>query len=109
MIAHLLNRSFDVERREETDDGGGGRSVAWLPAGTVRGRRSQPTSTERETGDQHGADLTDVVYLLPGADVHRGDRLLDGAEVLEVLATYTPSAPKYLRADCRSRDREEET
>ncbi|MGC5009751.1 head-tail adaptor protein [Streptosporangium sp. DT93] len=108
MIAHLLNRNLGIERREEIADGGGGHSITWLPAGTVRGRRSQPTSTERESGDQHGADLTDVVYLPPGADVHRGDRLLDGAEVLEVLATYSPSVAKYLRADCRSRDREEE-
>jgi hypothetical protein len=48
------------------------------------------------------------VYLAPGADVRRGDRLQVDQLLLEVLATFGPSAPKYLRADCRLRDREED-
>lgn len=106
MIEHLLNRSVLVLRPETTGDGGGGQVTTWSPVGTVRGRVSQPTSRERETGDQHGADLTHEVYFAPRADVRRGDRLQVGTDLLEVLATYEPSRPKYLRADCRLRESE---
>ena len=109
MIAHLLNRTVQVLRPQTAGDGGGGQTTTWSPIAMVRARVSQPTSRERETADQHGADLTHEVYLAPGADVRRGDRLQVDQLRLEVLATFGPSAPKYLRADCRLRDREEDT
>ncbi|MFF0867632.1 head-tail adaptor protein [Nonomuraea sp. NPDC003560] len=110
MIAHLLNRTLQHRRPSTVRDGGGGQHTTWLPIGAVRARVSQPgTPAEREEGDQSGADLSYPVYLAPGAGVRRGDELFDDAHVYEVLATYTPSEPIYLRADCRRREREEET
>ncbi|MGW4641809.1 head-tail adaptor protein [Sphaerisporangium sp. NPDC004334] len=104
----LLNRTLQVRRPHTTGDGGGGQVTTWQAAGTVRARLSQPTAVERETGDQYGADLTYPVYLLPEADVRRGDQLIDGERVLLVTEVYTPSEPVYLRADCRRRQSEED-
>lgn len=109
MIEHLLNRRMTVMRPHTTGDGGGGQTTEWRVAGTVRARVDQPTATERETGDQNGADISHPVYLLPRADVRRGDRLVDGALDLLVLKIYGPSAPKYRRADCEERQSEEAT
>lgn len=109
-IEHLLNRTLGHTRPHTTSDGGGGQSTEWraVGTGTVRARVSQPTAVERETGDQHGADLSYPIYLSPRAAVRRGDRLTDGAVVYEVLEIYGPSEAIYLRADCRLRQSEEE-
>ncbi len=110
MIDHLLNRTLQHTRPQTTTDAGGGQSTQWWPVGTgtVRARVSQPGATERETGDQHGADLTYPIYLSPRAAVRRGDRLTDGDLVYLVLEIYGPSESVYLRADCRLRQSEEE-
>jgi head-tail adaptor len=108
MIEHLLNRALSHSRPQTTSDGGGGRTTTWLDLGTVRARVSQPTATERETGDQHGADLSYPIYLSPRTAVRRGDRLADGTRVYEVLETFGPSESIYLRADCRLRQSEED-
>ncbi|MEE1835758.1 phage head closure protein [Streptomyces sp. SP17KL33] len=85
-------------------DGIGGWSQTWAQTGTERARFSQPSAQERVTADQSGARLTHVVYLLPTADVRRGDELRMSGRVFEVLAVFEPSAPNtYLRADCEAR------
>ncbi|MFF8942840.1 head-tail adaptor protein [Streptomyces sp. NPDC014864] len=96
----MLNVSADVYRDQRTPDGMGGYTRAWVDHGPVRCRFSQPTAVERTIGAQHGDSLTHVVYLLPNADVQRGDELRRGSDVFLVLATYQPSvAGTYLRAD----------
>lgn len=103
-IARMLNASADVYRETRTDDGLGGSTVAWVLVGPVRARFSQPSATERVVAQQNGADMTHVVYLLPTADVRRGDELRRGTVTYEVLATFEPSEPgTYLRADCKAR------
>ncbi|HEX6685759.1 MAG TPA: head-tail adaptor protein [Candidatus Limnocylindrales bacterium] len=96
---HELNRSLQVWRPDLTDDGAGGQSVAYAQAGTVRARVSQPTAAEQVEAAQAGATHTQPVYLLPDADVRRGDELRGDGDVFRVKATIVPSEPVYLRAD----------
>ncbi|MGW3724832.1 head-tail adaptor protein [Streptomyces sp. NPDC000851] len=103
-VSHLLNTSLQVWRFTRTPDGMGGYSEAWSQVATVRARLSQPTSRERVLADAHQARLTHIAYLPSSADVRRSDELRLGTRVLEVLATFEPSAPgTYLRADCEER------
>ncbi|WP_433699098.1 head-tail adaptor protein [Nocardiopsis sp. CA-288880] len=101
---HLLNTTVAVWRVVLADDGGGGQTETWSEVSAQRARLSQPTAAQREAGDQDGARLTHVVYLRPGADVHRSDQLRQQDLVLEVVAVFEPSVRgTYLRADCTSR------
>lgn len=101
MITHLLNRTLEVHREQSTPDGVGGRSLTYAHIGDVAARVSRPSAAERQVADQEGAEITADVYLEVDADVRRGDRLVDGTEVLEVLAVTVPSKAAYLKADCR--------
>lgn len=103
-VARLLNVTADVWRQTESPDGMGGQTTALAKVGSVRARFSQPSATERVVAAQNNAELSHVVYLLPTADVHRGDELRKAGRVFLVLATYEPSEPDtYLRADCKER------
>jgi head-tail adaptor len=105
-VARLLNQRLEVWRRSRVSDGGGGWAETWAQVGgtPVRARLSQPSARERVIADAAQARLTHVVYLVPDADVRRGDELRLGARVFEVLATFEPSVPgTYLRADCEAR------
>jgi head-tail adaptor len=103
-IARLLNASLTVHRTVRTSDGMGGYTSVLTALGSVRARVSQPSATERVVAAQNGADLSHVVYLLPTADVLRGDELHRASDVFEVLAIFQPSEPNtYLRADCKLR------
>lgn len=87
-----------------TADGLGGWVVAPTHTSTARARFSQPSATERVAADSAGVDLSHVVYLLPDADVRRGDQLRYDGRTFEVLAVFEPSKPgTYLRADCTVR------
>lgn len=102
-VARLLNRSVAVWRKSRVDDGMGGGIDTWAQVATVRARFSQPSARERVAADQAEARLSHVVYLMPDADVRRGDELRDGDRVFNVLATFEPSvAGTYLRADCQA-------
>jgi SPP1 family predicted phage head-tail adaptor len=94
-----LNRTLDVWRPLLAADGAGGDDVDMVPAGTVRGRVSQPSAAERVAAMQAGADHTHAVYLRPDADVYRGDELRGDGQTFRVKATFQPSEPVYLRAD----------
>ena len=105
-VGHLLVDTTDQWRPTPTADAAGGQSVVRVHLGSLRCRRRQPIVTvEGELGAQDVANVTDVVYLPPTADVRRNDELHFGADVLDVHAVYTPSLPVYRRADCRSRQR----
>ncbi|WP_017601648.1 head-tail adaptor protein, partial [Nocardiopsis lucentensis] len=94
----LLNTSVEVWRVALADDGGGGQVETWTSLGDQRARLSQPSSSQREVGEQEGANMTHVAYLSPGADVRRGDQLRRPDLVLEVVAVFTPSVRgTYLR------------
>nr|WP_157167550.1 head-tail adaptor protein [Streptomyces typhae] len=100
-----MNTRVQVWRHVTVDDEGGGQDTTWVVQSTQRARLSQPSARERQTADQAEADLTHIVYLLPGADVRRGDELRRTAgPALEVTAVFEPSEPgTYLRADCAAR------
>jgi head-tail adaptor len=103
-IARMLNTSAEVWREVRTPDGMGGWTSARAKIDAVRARFSQPSATERVVADSNGADLSHVVYLLPSAQVRRGDELRTPGRIFDVLATFEPSEPgTYLRADCKVR------
>lgn len=97
MIAHLLNRTPALWRRVETGDGMGGVTVEWQQQGTVAARFSAPSPQERTAAAQQGAEITHDVYLLPDADVVRGDRLVDGPLTVEIVAVVAPSVASHHR------------
>lgn len=101
-IDHWLNRTLQVWRPETTPDGAGGQHVTYVrQPEDVAAKVDQPTTTERLLAQQAGSEHTHTVYLSPAADVRRGDELRGDGQVLRVLATITPSTPRYLRADCQ--------
>ncbi|MEV1006127.1 phage head closure protein [Streptomyces sp. NPDC049881] len=98
-VGHLLNRTLAVWRVTTVPDGAGGQATSWTQAGTVAAKVDQPSARERMLAQQAGSEHTHNVYLLPTADVRRGDELRDGAERYRVLAVISPSTPIYRRAD----------
>ncbi|OHV42192.1 hypothetical protein BBK14_11260 [Parafrankia soli] len=102
-IAHHLNRILSVYRPSTTDDGYGGQDVSLdLVAGDLPAKVDQPGAAEQEIAAQWGATITHVGYVLPGADVLRGDELRgdDGYGVIEVFRVQyaiRPSQPRYLK------------
>ncbi|HEY5836179.1 phage head completion protein [Streptomyces sp.] len=99
-IGHLLNRTLEVWRELGEDDGYGGRRTVRSLAGQVPAKVDQPSAAERTLAQQSGSEHTHTVYLLPDADVARGDQLSGDGDTFRVLSTVTPSAPAYLKAEC---------
>lgn len=109
-VAGLLNRTVEVWRRAEQNDGAGGEQTVWTRVDTRQMRISQPTTAgraERYAGPQNLGDLTHVVYDLPDADIRRGDQLRADGLILRVITTLHPSEPIYLRANCEQLQSEE--
>ncbi|MEU7617189.1 head-tail adaptor protein [Micromonospora rifamycinica] len=104
MIGHTLNVRLDVWRAQRATDGAGGQTVTRGKVGTVRARISQPRAGEQVEADQAGARHDTWIYLLPRADVRRGDELRPAGAAAgsrpywRVMSTVRPSAPVYLRA-----------
>jgi len=103
-IARLLNTTATVNRRRVTEDELGGEEVTWVTVGTVPARVSGPTGalSDTLTARQSGGRAPYFVYLLPGADVHRGDVLdVAGRPLLWVDTVGEPSERSaYRRAEC---------
>jgi SPP1 family predicted phage head-tail adaptor len=112
MIGHTLNRRLDVWRSVRTDDGAGGQTRDRVMVGTVRARISQPRAAERVVAEQAGSEHDHNIYLLPAADVRRGDELLPAGALYgtrpyyRVISVVTPSAPVYRRAEVELVDAE---
>ncbi|MDQ0829537.1 head-tail adaptor [Streptomyces achromogenes] len=102
-IGRYLNRTLTVWRPQTAEDGHGGQSTVLVEVGGVRAKVDQPSPTERmvaaSTSSRHSHD----VYLLPSADVRRGDELrgtdaLGTDQVFRVQAVVQPSTPVYSKA-----------
>ncbi|MEU3600884.1 head-tail adaptor protein [Streptomyces sp. NPDC006798] len=100
-IGHRLNRTLEVWRPQTDPDGYGGQTVTYVRQPVdVRAKVDQPGTSDRMLAQQAGSEHTHTVYLLPGADVARGDELRGRGQVLRVLAVAEPSATRYRRAEC---------
>lgn len=91
-IGRLLNRQLEVWRTATVSDGAGGQETTVAKVGTVRAKVDQPSPTHSHN-----------IYVLPGADVQRGDELrgddgLGNAQVFRVQAVVQPSTPVYSKA-----------
>lgn len=106
-IAHWLNRTLQVWRPQGEDDGHGGQEITYVrQADDVRAKVDQPTAVERTVAAQTDSDHTHDIFLLPTADVRRGDELRDGGtedeprdgEKWRVLFVVEPSSTRYRKA-----------
>jgi head-tail adaptor len=100
-----LNRRLEVHRPTTVDDGAGGKETTLVLQGTVRARVSQPSASERQVAAQTSSRHSHDIYLLPGADVERGDELrgtdrLGRAQEFRVQAVVEPSEAVYSKAMC---------
>jgi head-tail adaptor len=102
-IGRYLNRQLSVYRQESADDGHGGQTTQMVLQGTVRAKVDQPSPTERMVAAQTVSRHSHDIYLLPNADVRRGDELrgtdaLGSAQVFRVQSVVQPSTPVYSKA-----------
>jgi head-tail adaptor len=103
-VGHLLSRRLQVWRPVTAPDGAGGHTTEMVPQpAPVRAKVDQPSTRERMLAAQASSEHTHTVYLLPAADVRRGDQLRDAGtgEAWRVLAVAHPSTPIYRRAECQ--------
>ncbi|WP_432008926.1 phage head completion protein [Streptomyces bacillaris] len=102
-----LNRRLEVWRPTTVDDGYGGQETALVQQpGTVRGKVDQPSNADRMLAAQANSKHDHTVFLLPRADVRRGDELrgtdaLGQEQAFRVLAVVQPSTPVYSKALCQ--------
>ena len=103
----FFNRRLEVWRPVTVDDEYGGQETTMVKQpGTVRAKVDQPSNADQLLAQQAGSRHDHTVYLLPRADVRRGDELrgtdrLGQAQVFRVLATVQPSTPVYSKAPCQ--------
>lgn len=103
----FFNRRLEVWRPTTEADEYGGQVVTMVKQpGTVRAKVDQPSNADQLLAQQGGSEHDHTVYLLPRADVQRGDELrgvdkLGQAQVFKVLATVQPSTPIYSKAPCQ--------
>ena len=108
----FFNRRLQVWRPVTVDDGYGGQETTFVQQpGTVRAKVDQPSNADRMLAAQARSLHDHTVFLLPRADVRRGDELrgidqLGQAQVFKVLATVQPSTPVYSKAPCQLIQRE---
>ncbi|MFE3123916.1 phage head closure protein [Streptomyces hydrogenans] len=98
--AARLNRTLEVWRTVRTPDGGGGWETALVRQADVRAKVDQPSASERLLAQQSGSEHTHSAYLLPDADVRRGDELRGDGQAFRVRWVIEPSAPVYRKAEC---------
>lgn len=101
-IGHWLNRTLQVWRPQGEDDGHGGQEVTYVrQADDVRAKVDQPSVAERAVAATTDSDHTHSIFLLPTADVRRGDELRDGGtgEKWRVLSAVGPSSTRYRKCE----------
>jgi hypothetical protein len=112
MIGRWLNRPLQVWRPQGEDDGHGGQEVTYVrQADDVRAKVDQPSASERLLAAQTDSEHSHDIYLLPAADVRRGDELRDDGtgEKWRVTAVLGPSTPRYRKAQAQLIQGEGET
>ena len=103
----FLNRRLEVWRPTTVPDGYGGQVTTMVQQpGTVRAKVDQPSNADRMLAAQAQSKHDHTVFLLPRADVRRGDELrgtdkLGQVQAFRVLATVQPSTPIYSKAPCQ--------
>jgi SPP1 family predicted phage head-tail adaptor len=97
-IGRYLNRQLEVYRPATVPDGAGGQQTSLVLQGTVRAKVDQPSPTERMVAAQTGSKHSHDVFLLPTADVRRGDQLRGDGQTFRVHSVVQPSRPEYSKA-----------
>ncbi|THA78411.1 head-tail adaptor protein [Streptomyces sp. A0642] len=105
-VGRWLNRTLQVWRPVTADDGYGGQDVSLMLQTDVGGKVDQPSATDQTVAQQAGAKCTHSIYLLPTADVRRGDELRGDGQAFAVHVVFQPSGPRYNKALCELRQAE---
>lgn len=90
-MRHLFNKILTLQRKIRTDDGQGGWIEDWQDVGTIQGRLRSASASERTAAAQEQATISHVFYCAAGEDVRRGDRIVSGSLVVEIIAIREPS------------------
>jgi len=98
-----MNRQLEVWRSATVPDGAGGQETTLVLQGTVRAKVDQPSPQERLIAAQAGSKHSHDIWLLPSADVRRGDELrgtdgLGTVQAFRITAVVQPSRPIYSKA-----------
>jgi len=103
----LLNRDYELTRRDRISDGQGGWQIVYGALGTVRGRLRPATSQERESAALEQRHISHVFYCVAGTDIARGDQVEGDGIVVDVMGVREPSrADHHLEVDCLERQAE---
>lgn len=103
-IGRHLNRQLEVWRPTMAPDGAGGKTTTLVKQELpVRAKVDQPSPTERLVAAQTTSRHSHDIFLLPRADVRRGDELrgtddLGHNQVFRVQSVVQPSTPVYSKA-----------
>lgn len=95
--AGLLNQSATIMRSmgEVRDGRGGFQNAPPTLVGTAAVRLNPAGAAETTRAQARGVVLSHVAYVLPSADLRRGDYLEIGDRVYEVIAVERPSVPDF--------------
>lgn len=96
-IAHLLNRTVNVQRIGAVSDGQGGYTETPSTVLTTKGRRQPAGSKDRIVAGREEAQVSHVWYFDGAPDVKVRDLLVSGSNKDEVLALAPPSEPDHLK------------
>lgn len=108
MILDLLNRTLEVWRSTSTPDGSGGTTEAFGQVDTVAAKVDQPSTQEQLVAAQSGSRHTHNIFVLPTADVRRGDELRSDGQAFTVESVIEPSEPVYRKCQAELIQSEEE-
>ncbi|MFD3929536.1 head-tail adaptor protein [Streptomyces sp. NPDC058614] len=103
-VGRYLNRRLDVWRPQTSPDGHGGQTTTLVKqALPVRAKVDQPSPTERLIAQQANSKHSHDVFMLPSANVRRGDELrgtdrLGNDQAFRVLSVVQPSRLAYSKA-----------
>lgn len=89
-MRHLFNKIFTLQRKVKISDGQGGWTEDWQNIGTIRGRLRPASARERTVAAQEQARISHVLYCSATEDIHRGDRVVIGDLVVEIVVVKEP-------------------
>src|SRR5262245_18850952 len=102
--SRFLADDIEVFRATRTSDGAGRFTNFFSKVGpTYRGGISGVSSSTRDRGGREERSYTDVLYLNPGANIQRNDKIRRKSDGLEAVVTHvrTLSTPNHMEVEIR--------
>lgn len=90
-MRNLFNHTFTHRRYVESQNEYGEVVYTWVDLAPIMGRLRVATVAEKTVAQTLYPDLAYVFYCGPGEDVRRGDRIVLGTTVVEIIGVNDPS------------------